>query len=137
MTPKTKPDFYERWKSLEFGNRVRMWNSLRELLADDYRGAVKKVEQVVYIPPNGPAVHAESAGEFGHRPDAARLQQLQQRQDAGSGPGHGHKYRTNTGRIVSGIRSSVGCRTFPLTRRSPWISSRSASSPEPTGQGCA
>ena len=29
-----------------------------------------EVEQVVHIPPNGPAVHAEPAGEFGHRPDA-------------------------------------------------------------------
>ena len=25
---------------------------------------------MVHIPPNGPAVHAEPAGEFGHRPDA-------------------------------------------------------------------
>ena len=28
---------------------------------------------MVHVPPNGPAVHAEPAGEFGHRPDAARL----------------------------------------------------------------
>jgi len=33
---------------------------------------------MIYIPPNGPAVHAEPVGEFGHGPDAARLQELQQ-----------------------------------------------------------
>ena len=29
-----------------------------------------EVDQVAHIPPNGPAVHAEPVGEFGHGPDA-------------------------------------------------------------------
>ena len=30
-----------------------------------------EVDQMVYVPPNGPAFHAEPVGEFGHRPDAS------------------------------------------------------------------
>jgi hypothetical protein len=58
---------------------------------------------VVHVPPHGALIDAEPVGQLGHRPDAARLQQLQQRKDAGSRPGHGHKYLTDTGRIMSGI----------------------------------
>ena len=53
-----------------------------------------EVEQVVHVPPHGALIDVEPAGKLGHRPDAARLQQLQQRKDAGGGPGHGQKYLT-------------------------------------------
>ncbi len=43
---------------------------------------------MVYVPPNGPAVHAEPAGEFGRRPDAAGLQEFEQGQHAGGRSGH-------------------------------------------------
>ncbi len=38
--PKTKDEFYAGWMSLRFGNRIRMWGNLEELLADDYQGTV-------------------------------------------------------------------------------------------------
>ena len=41
-----------------------------------------EVEQVVDVPPHGALVDAEPVGEFGHRPDAARLQQLQEGEHA-------------------------------------------------------
>jgi hypothetical protein len=47
-----------------------------------------QVEQVVHVPPDGPAVHAEPVGQFGHRTDAARLQELEQGQHAGGRSGH-------------------------------------------------
>ncbi len=45
---------------------------------------------MIYISPNGPAVHAEPVGEFGDGPDAARLQELEQSQHAGGRSGHAH-----------------------------------------------
>jgi len=47
-----------------------------------------EVDQVIHVPPHGAPVDAEPVGEFGHRPDAARLQELQQSQHVSSWPGH-------------------------------------------------
>jgi hypothetical protein len=66
-----------------------------------------EVDQVVHVPPHGALIDIEPIGKLGHRPNAARLQKLQQRQNASSRPGHGQKYLPDTGRVVSGIPSNV------------------------------
>ncbi len=48
-----------------------------------------EVDQVVRVPPHRALIDGEPVGQLGHRPDAARLQKLQQRQNASSRPGHG------------------------------------------------
>lgn len=51
MNPvKTKSDFYKRWRANEFGNRLRVWMSLEELKASDYRGKIG----IRYIEPGSP-----------------------------------------------------------------------------------
>lgn len=38
--PRDKTEFFPRWKALEFGNRIGMWQSLRDLLESGYEGTV-------------------------------------------------------------------------------------------------
>lgn len=40
MGPRNKAEFYQGWKALRFGNRVRMWAGQEELAASDYGGTV-------------------------------------------------------------------------------------------------
>ncbi len=62
-----------------------------------------KIDQVVHIPPHGPPLNAEPVGEFGHRPGAARLQQLQKRQHAAGGSRHVPQVKANSGPILSAV----------------------------------
>lgn len=55
--------------------------------ADRLDGHVE-VDQVVHVAAHGPLVDIEPLGELREGPQAARLQQLQQREHAGSGSGH-------------------------------------------------
>lgn len=50
MTPKSKSEFYRRWLTGEFGNRVHTFMSLAELQASAYRGLVC----IRYKVPNSP-----------------------------------------------------------------------------------
>lgn len=40
IAPTDKADFYARWKAGEFGNRIRIFDTLADLRASDYRGPV-------------------------------------------------------------------------------------------------
>ena len=66
-----------------------------------------EVDQLVHVPPHGPPVHAEPVGELGHRPDAARLQQLQESQHAPCGSRHVSDPNANSGPILSSICPSL------------------------------
>jgi hypothetical protein len=60
---------------------------------------------MIHIAPNGPAVHAEPVGEFGHGPNAARLQELQQGQHAGGNAGRGSSPASTLPRASSPART--------------------------------
>jgi hypothetical protein len=40
LAPTTKQDFYRRWKNLEFGNRIRMFDTQQDLRESGYTGLV-------------------------------------------------------------------------------------------------
>jgi predicted enzyme related to lactoylglutathione lyase len=63
-----------------------------------------EVDQVVYVPPYGSPVDAEPVSELSYRPDAAGLQELQQREHPASRSSHRArlaKYRTVSVRYLS------------------------------------
>lgn len=48
--PKNKKEFYQKWQNLDFGNRIRAWDTYKDLIDDDYKGLVT----VRYKEPSSP-----------------------------------------------------------------------------------
>ncbi|GAA3161178.1 hypothetical protein GCM10020001_101810 [Nonomuraea salmonea] len=66
-----------------------------------------EVDEVVDVAAHGAFVDAEAVGQLGDGAGAARLEQLQEGEDAGGGSRHVLKSAADTGRILPGIRSSL------------------------------